>query len=1351
MAKISEKVIKDDITVTQPVDLDQIETDVENLITGGSEYLPMGKLGTPTYQHLDDWFNITQSAGMISGGTISDNLDGSVTVAAGTGIIKTADSPIGQSVFFDWAEDTNVTLNDNSINYIYVDYNGGSPVINAIQNCFSLNFTTQTVLGRVYRRGTNLTILNIGCDISNEMHRMIQHHFEVYFIQRASGMRISEVGTRNLASTSGVFYTSFHRGTTTARDTSAADTFTGWYRNGSGGWTLQTSQTQWNNTQYDDGDGSLGTISNNKFGVHWVYVDVVGEIHVLYGQAQYDTLSDARTASVPGTLPDFLSQMAVLSARIVFQESATTATDVSSVFDLSLNYGSASVHNELTSIQGGAAGEYFHLDAADYTNLTADHPLISPVNIVSNLTLDPTGFVYPANDSYTTMNFNSVSRLFTLSHVADYTVVSRGNVFLKTTDQTVDMAALIAANGHGIYFVYFNPSGVLTASRTPWSQENGDIFVSVIYWDAVNELGITLEERHGSAMSWATHAYLHATVGGRYNSGFNLSHPTNNGDDGSFELTAGSYNDEDIRHSYGTENSCITLYRVTGSDFTWDTPNSTVYMVDGAGVLYYDGGTGEPLPTVGTNKYVNYWLFAANGYGAGYHVWAIMGQATYDNLTLAKEEQVSDLDISNLPTNELIPLYRLTYKQGAGTTKTLESTSDFRTVSTLPSGSYIASDHGALAGLGDNDHPQYTLVAEDWANMWMATDSNAPATPPVIQEGGHSIAMGTGVEANGAGNFAVLGVSHTSGSAGWTTSIETMTRSTPNWAYGTIRIERTDLFTGAIITFEGTDPGNLWGPFSLTEGVDFNAQGLALTIAANNLRDAINALRISEPTFGAAVNNSVSNRLLNSASCDGAIYIRAAAGGSAGNNITITAGNVAASSSIDFDFALLDGNFIGGYDGGTDVVDGDGHCLIGNDRPFIGQGLQHVMLGTDWCSIMPEQNNGYWNSIMCGDSNFIDWTDYSFIHHSYDCWIHNGSVTTWSFMSGIELSESAWIAGSDYSYILNTVDAFIWDSQWSFIQSSRDCQITTTNDEYFGILLSDVCQINFKAAVYNGSNIHSIIINSQDSSIDDGDWCSINNSYRGYIGRDTLNNYDPGFYYRCSIESADSAWIMDSEDIGPHACYIAFNDHTASNQDIINSSNVSGIIGGGNSQIDQADYALISHAKNANINPGAHYSVVSGRDVHADLPFSHVKGTQARAAQGDRQMMEILAWASTTDATSTPVKPGETGSQVDIVVPANRVWKFKGEVVARQHAGGSGTIGDCKVWDIEGVIKRDGADNTALVGTVSKTVFAEDSGATNWDIAATANDTLESLEIAFTGEADKSVNITSNITIIQVG
>lgn len=87
---------------------------------------------------------------------------------------------------------------------------------------------------------------------------------------------------------------------------------------------------------------------------------------------------------------------------------------------------------------------------------------------------------------------------------------------------------------------------------------------------------------------------------------------------------------------------------------------------------------------------------------------------------------------------------------------------------------------------------------------------------------------------------------------------------------------------------------------------------------------------------------------------------------------------------------------------------------------------------------------------------------------------------------------------------------------------------------------------------------------------------------------------------------------------------------------------------------------------------------------------------------------------------------------------------FEINAVAYNNAGTEGAT-----WRISGGIRRDGSNNTALIGAVTKTMVSKDAGAATWDITVTADDTNESLKIEVTGENAKTIRWTVDAHITE--
>jgi len=124
---------------------------------------------------------------------------------------------------------------------------------------------------------------------------------------------------------------------------------------------------------------------------------------------------------------------------------------------------------------------------------------------------------------------------------------------------------------------------------------------------------------------------------------------------------------------------------------------------------------------------------------------------------------------------------------------------------------------------------------------------------------------------------------------------------------------------------------------------------------------------------------------------------------------------------------------------------------------------------------------------------------------------------------------------------------------------------------------------------------------------------------------------------------------------------------------------------------------------------------------------------------------EYVAQRVTTNATPAALHVAADTS-LHLVIPANTVWGFQALVVAREPA-----TGDCGIYEIAGAIKRDGSNNTSLVGSVTVRTIAEDAGASAWAATAVADDTNEALQIQVTGEASHTINWVGHITTVVYG
>ena len=183
-----------------------------------------------------------------------------------------------------WGAVASLSLTDNAYNYICLD--GTDSTLKATTNFYSISFTQDFTIGRGYRSGTSVIIRLCGTNLWN-FNRRVQLFGEAVFpVVRGTGLILGETGTRNITVTAGVLWAELvNRFSTDAFNSSTGGTFSYWYRSATpGAWTEATGNTQINNLNYDDGDGTLGTLTAGRYGVHWVYVVHDGSVHVVYGQ-----------------------------------------------------------------------------------------------------------------------------------------------------------------------------------------------------------------------------------------------------------------------------------------------------------------------------------------------------------------------------------------------------------------------------------------------------------------------------------------------------------------------------------------------------------------------------------------------------------------------------------------------------------------------------------------------------------------------------------------------------------------------------------------------------------------------------------------------------------------------------------------------------------------------------------------------------------------------------------------------------------------------------------------------------------------------------------------------------------
>jgi hypothetical protein len=307
-------------------------------------------IGSPTFTHLQHMNTLFHSAGWFSGGTISDAGSATINVTSGTGAFRASDGPTAQLRFGDWAASNGLAITANSIRYIGVE--DGTPPAIVVRETNNFNFNTDFPLGTVVNESGTLHVQNTPWEIGDHADFMIQRLRGTMPIARdkeVGGLIFSETGTRNVVVTAGQLWRGLTPFVVSAIDTDpggAADTFDTYSADGR----KATGVAAWPNEQYDDGDSTLQDMDNNRWANLWWYIELDGELVMVYGTNQYTSAAKAGEEATPNTLPNRLQVHAILAARFIFQKSAGTAGEILSAFDTPFSVLGVTDHGNLAGL-----------------------------------------------------------------------------------------------------------------------------------------------------------------------------------------------------------------------------------------------------------------------------------------------------------------------------------------------------------------------------------------------------------------------------------------------------------------------------------------------------------------------------------------------------------------------------------------------------------------------------------------------------------------------------------------------------------------------------------------------------------------------------------------------------------------------------------------------------------------------------------------------------------------------------------------------------------------------------------------------------------------------------------------
>lgn len=182
------------------------------------------------------------------------------------------------------------------------------------------------------------------------------------------------------------------------------------------------------------------------------------------------------------------------------------------------------------------------------------------------------------------------------------------------------------------------------------------------------------------------------------------------------------------------------------------------------------------------------------------------------------------------------------------------------------------------------------------------------------------------------------------------------------------------------------------------------------------------------------------------------------------------------------------------------------------------------------------------------------------------------------------------------------------------------------------------------------------------------------------------------------------------------------------------------VIGGGYSNTASGNHAMVGGGY-GNVASGHFAMVLGGDSARADKHGQRAHSSGIFNNAGDAQTSVLVARRITTNATPAPLFLN--GADIKLMIADDTTWAFTVVVVARRTDANN----ESAAYRFEGCVDRN-AGTTALVGTVTKTVVAEDSA--GWDCNVTADDTNDALVITATGEAGKTIQWVARVELVEV-
>jgi hypothetical protein len=304
--------------------------------------------------------------GVVELPALTDNGNGTINIASG-GVFNFTLQANGNSSIVRLTDTTginNLTLTDSSTNYVYINYNSGSPIFEATLNpSIFISDGRLVPVYRVVREGNELHYLDYDSYAIGLADKHFYKDVSLRGFERQNGLILSTEATRVSTISQGSSWFGIQLFNLDENKAGTTGELYEYYLT-AGVWG-SALVTEYDSTYYSDGTNRL-TMSSNRYVSKYFFRGVESENHAYYVHGnQYNSAAAALAEPVP-VVPSVITSHSIYVGKIVIQQGLTNGTAYPRTWGETIQTGGAVNHNDLSDIQlAGTGVTYGHISSVE--------------------------------------------------------------------------------------------------------------------------------------------------------------------------------------------------------------------------------------------------------------------------------------------------------------------------------------------------------------------------------------------------------------------------------------------------------------------------------------------------------------------------------------------------------------------------------------------------------------------------------------------------------------------------------------------------------------------------------------------------------------------------------------------------------------------------------------------------------------------------------------------------------------------------------------------------------------------------------------------------------------------------